>query len=187
MPLRCSLGGLYATEWDPRSLMDVAKLHSAQALGERERSYQCLKDRGLPTRVDYFAEYGFPITTSVTSTARPTCSRPLHVSPDSNDTPPSKPPSACAQTNNNCAGDSTSSRTSTSTHELGDLWIHERTLVFCRYVFCRSDMYVLHHALRRPKFWMLRLCRPELRLCLHLHRLQYPECIRGRILVPTRR
>jgi hypothetical protein len=36
MLLQCSLGGLYATEWDLKSLMDVAKLHGAQALAERE-------------------------------------------------------------------------------------------------------------------------------------------------------
>lgn len=153
----------------------------------QKKPSQRLGDRNLPIRIEYFAEYGFPITAPVTFTAHPTCSRTLHVSPDSNDTPPSKPPRACAQANNDCTGDFTSSRTSTSTHELGDLWIHEWTLVFRCYVFCRSDMYILHDALRRPQFWMLRLCRPELRLCLHLHRLQYPKYVCGRVFVPTRR
>jgi hypothetical protein len=145
------------------------------------------KGRGVNTRGDYFTEHDFPITASVASTAHPTYSRPLRVNPDSNDTPPPRPLGAFASANDDCHCASTSRRPSTSAHELCDMWIYERTLVFCRYVFCRPDMHVLHHTLLRPQFRMLRLCRPKLRICLHLHRLQHQEYICGRVLVPTRR
>ena len=87
--------------WVRSKIIDDCRLTSFFASASRERPPLMSKTLWLfAVRNDCFAEYGFPITTPVASTAHRTCSRPLHVNPDSNDTPPTTPLRAFAQANN---------------------------------------------------------------------------------------
>jgi hypothetical protein len=136
----------------------------------------------VPVRNNCFAEYGFPITTSVAPTAHRTRSRPPHVDSDLDDKTPARPPRVFHQAYNNSPCAFATRRASTSAHKLGDMRLYEWTLVFCRYVFSGSKMYLLHRKVTLgSQLWVLRLRRPKLRLCLHLHRLQHQKYIRGRV------